>query len=72
MNTKFTYDDTVMVCVNADSKFRPGSKGWVIGVFPDREKDIFDWLPEGVVYTIEFEDGEAIDVNEDIITPFED
>ena len=67
MAPKFTYNDIVIADKNASKEFRPGEKAWVIGVFSDRAKDKFSWLPDGVIYTVEFEDGEAIDVNEDIL-----
>lgn len=68
---KFTYDDIVIIRKNADPSMRPGSKAWVIGVFQDRTANRFEWLPEGVVYSVEFEDGEAIDVHETALSLFE-
>lgn len=71
MTPKFTYDDIVVVGNTAPKEFRPGEKAWVVGVFSDRSKDKFSWLPPGVVYLVEFEDGEAIDVNEDFLRRYE-
>lgn len=68
---KFNYDDIVFVNESASSEFRPGARAWIIGVFTDRAKDRFDWLPEGVIYTIEFEDGDCVDINEDALRPSE-
>jgi hypothetical protein len=61
---RFKYDDIVYVKESASADLRPGSIGWVIGVFTDRNKDHFDWLPPGTIYTIEFEDGSCVDINE--------
>jgi hypothetical protein len=71
MTSQFTYNDILVVDDDAPAEFRPGERAWVIGVFVDREKDKFDWLPAGVVYTVEFEDGEAIDMNEDILRRYD-
>lgn len=63
--SKFTYDDIVRVVQGADPKLRPGSKAWIVGVFIDRPRgSYFDGFPEGVIYTIEYEDGGAMDVHE--------
>jgi hypothetical protein len=66
--SKFTYDDIVMVRAGASPDLRPGSRAWVIAVFdrPDsRPGKHFDALPEGVVYTVEFEDGSTAEMHED-------
>jgi len=60
-----TYDDTVMVKPDAAERFRPGVKGSVVGITPPEERRgaHFEQFPEGVVYLVEFEDGEALDVH---------
>jgi hypothetical protein len=63
---KFSYGDTVQVAGSAPKELRPTEKGWVVGAFGDVERQgrYFNQFPPGVVYTIEFEDGAAIDVHE--------
>lgn len=62
---KYTYDDIVTVLESAPAVLRPGSKAWVVGVAEERQGSYFDSFPEGVVYTVEFEDGESVDIHED-------
>jgi hypothetical protein len=64
---KFTFDDTVRVKKDAPIPLRGGQKASVIMVFlpQDRNVSYFDQFPRGVIYSIEFEDGESIDVHED-------
>ncbi len=62
--TKFTYDDVVKAIANAPSELRPGERAWVVGVFEDRPGKYFESFPPGTVYTIEFEDGSAIEIHE--------
>lgn len=64
---KFTYDDIVKVLVDAPPEQRPGERAWVVGVFEDRPGKYFDAFPPGVVYSIEFEDGSSIEVNESLL-----
>jgi len=61
---KFTYDDIVKVISAAPAGIRPGAKAWVVGVFETRPGEYFDKFPEGVVYTIEFEDGSSVEAHE--------
>ena len=61
---KFTYDDIVKVIESAPPELRPGARAWVVGVFDTRPGKYFDIFPDGVVYSIEFEDGAAIEVHE--------
>ena len=73
MNTKYDYDDIVLVRSDAPTALRPGSKAWVVGV---TDKDMrrgshYDAFPAGNVYTIEFEDGASVDVHEEDIDIFE-
>lgn len=64
--TKFTYDDIVRVRSDAADRFRPGERAWVVGVTPEDKRigSHYDQFPAGAVYTIEFEDGNSIDVYE--------
>lgn len=61
---RFTYDDIVRVRESAPAGARPGAKAWVVGVFEARPGKYFDTFPEGVIYTIEFEDGASIEIHE--------
>lgn len=63
---KFTYDDIVRVLLHASCKNRRGARGWVIAVkTEDKQKgSYFNRFPAGTIYSVEFEDGEAIDVHE--------
>ena len=61
---EFDFDDIVVVDEKAPTEFRPGQKAWVIGVFVDRSVVKFDWLPPGIVYAVEFEDGSATDIHQ--------
>lgn len=60
-----TYNDTVIVKPDAPAGFRPGAKAAVIGItLPgERRGAHFEQFPEGVIYLVEFEDGEALDVH---------
>jgi hypothetical protein len=60
-----TYDDTVIVKPDAAACFRPGAKGSVVGITPPEQRRgaHFEQFPEGIVYLVEFEDGEALDVH---------
>ena len=66
---KFTYNDVVMARPTAGSHLRPGEKAWVIAVIDNRVHFPLKQFPLGVVYSIEFEDGEAVDVHEDDLVP---
>jgi hypothetical protein len=62
--TKFTYDDIVMAKQGAAAELRPGERAWIIAVLEDRRKVPLSQFPPGVVYTMEFEDGAAVNVHE--------
>jgi hypothetical protein len=62
---KFAYDDIVKIKSSADLKYRPGEKGWVVAVIEDRNHFPLRQFPPGVVYSVEFENGDALDVFED-------
>jgi hypothetical protein len=64
MKPRFNYDDIVRVRADASQDLRPGMRAWIVGVFETRPGPYFDKFPQGVVYTIEFEDGESVDVHE--------
>ena len=68
--TRFTYDDIVKL--NDGSAVGPSQSGraWVIGIVTDRERFPLSHLQPGVVYSIEFEDGRAMDVHEDDLEPW--
>ena len=69
MKPKFNYDDTVKVRPDAAPELRPGATAWVVGVFETRPGSYFDKFPDGVIYTIEFEDGSSADVHEMSLEP---
>lgn len=61
----FNYDDRVRVIHGASSHLRPGSDAWVVGIFEERPLGAyFADFPDGVIYTIDFDDGQAADVHE--------
>lgn len=62
---KYSYDDIVRIREAAPPSSRPGSRAWVVAVFDDsRPGKAHDRFPPGVVYSVEFEDGECIDIHE--------
>jgi hypothetical protein len=65
---KFTYDDIVKVR-SASSAAPRHDRAWIVGIFEDRPGPYFDKFPDGVVYTIEFEDGTSTEVHEDDLEP---
>jgi hypothetical protein len=67
--TRFTYNDIVRIkpCANADG--RSGQKAWVVAVLEVKE-DIPKGFEFGPIYTVEFEDGQAIDVHEGMLEAF--
>ena len=67
----FTYDDIVTIRKDAPPKFRPGEKAWIVGVFTDRDRYKFEEFPPGTVYMIEFEGGDAVDVHDSLLEPFD-
>jgi len=64
--TKFNYDDIVRVRSDALQKFRPGARAWVVGVVMEDKRigSHYEKFLPGTIYTIEFEDGDSIDVEE--------
>jgi hypothetical protein len=69
MKPKFNYDDMVKVRSEARPELRPCAIAWIVGVFETRPGSYFDKFPDGVIYTIEFEDGSAVEVHELDIEP---
>lgn len=63
--SKFKIDDTVRTKNVIHLQHFYGQTGSVINVFIDRPAGKhFEQFPEGVVYSVEFESGEAIDIHE--------
>jgi hypothetical protein len=62
---QFTYDDIVVLRDTARAVERRGRKAWVTPVLNDRARWPLEQFPPGVVYTVEFEGGDAIHVHED-------
>lgn len=67
--TEFTYNDIVLARKEAPRELRPGNRARIVGVFENRLRSYFDRFPDGVVYTIEFEDGTSSDVQESDLEP---
>lgn len=68
---KFTWGDSAQVTDDAPAVLRPGSQVAIVGVIEplDRRGSYFDNFAEGVIYTIEFEDGSSADTHEDYLLP---
>lgn len=64
MKPLFDYDDIVKVRKDASAELRSGEKAWIVGVFEKKLGKYFDKFPEGIVYSIEFEDGLSIEIHE--------
>lgn len=69
---KFDYDDIVRVESKLENHPRQGQKAWVVGVFEKSLGPYFDKFPQGTVYTIEYDDGESIEVAEDNLVLYDD
>jgi hypothetical protein len=63
--TKFTYDDVLLIRKTSPILEHRGKKAWVVGITEDRERFPRRQFAPGVIYTVEFEGGEAIDIHED-------
>lgn len=62
---KFRINDTVLVKNVAHLERYFGQVGSIINIFLERPAGRhFDQFPDGVVYAVDFENGEAIDVHE--------
>jgi hypothetical protein len=66
---RFTYGDTVKIHLHAPSKFRPGEPATVVGISLETERrgDFLALFPQGVVYTIEFEGGDFVEIHESLV-----
>lgn len=64
--TKFSYSDIVTTTNMSTLRLRTGDRAWVVGISHSCERmgEYLEKFPEGVVYTIEFEDGCSTDVEE--------
>jgi hypothetical protein len=60
---KFTYNDIVRVKPGTEAA-TGRDRAWVVGIFEDRPGDYFNKFPDGVIYTVEFEDGSSTEVHE--------
>lgn len=63
---KFDYNDIVRVCSDAQQDLRPGERAWIVGVTTEDKRigSHYEQFAPGAVYTIEFEDGDSIDIHE--------
>nr|WP_316221884.1 hypothetical protein [Asticcacaulis sp. 201]MDV6331327.1 hypothetical protein [Asticcacaulis sp. 201] len=62
--SKFDYDDSVFIKPNSVFPERAKTLASVVGVFEDRKRWVFPEFPPGVIYTVEFDDGVAVEVHE--------
>lgn len=69
MKPLFNYDDIVKVRSSAINGLHSGKKAWIVGIFETRPGPYFDKFPEGVVYSIEFEDGTSMEIHEKDLEP---
>jgi hypothetical protein len=68
-NHKFTFNDTVRIKRDAPNPLRQGQTAAVTMVFlpQDRVGSYFDLFPSGVLYSVEYEYGQSVDVHEDFL-----
>jgi hypothetical protein len=66
---KFTYDDVLVIRKTSSVLEHRGKKAWIVGITEDRERFPRRQFPPGVIYTVEFEGGAAIDIHEDDLEP---
>jgi hypothetical protein len=68
---KFTWHNSVQIQGGAPADLRPGSPASIVGVVEkgERQGSYFDCFPEGVICTVEFEDGSSVEVHEDHLIP---
>jgi hypothetical protein len=62
---KFDYDDTVRIKDSCAAMVRRGEVASVIAILEDRKLWPLSQFRSGVIYSVEFADGAAIDVHED-------
>ena len=65
----FTYNDTVRVKQAAPARCRPGELASVVGISLEAERSgaFLKAFPRGILYTIEFEDGNSVQLHEDLV-----
>ena len=66
---KFQYNDIVRTGPDLSINLRPDERAWIVSVSEEGERSgyFLDKYPLGVVYTIEFEDGSSIEIEESMI-----
>jgi hypothetical protein len=71
--SKFTWGDGARIESEAPDCLRPGSAVAIVGVVEQHERrgTHFDSFAEGVIYTVEFEDGTSLDVHEGHLVPLD-
>ena len=69
---KIDYDDIVKIKADSKMKHSHCGRAWVVAILADRQQFPLSQLPPGTVYTIEFEDGSALDAHEDDLDPVDD
>jgi hypothetical protein len=67
---RFNYDDIVRIKAGRMGSGR--GRAWIVAIIDDRQRFPLREFPPGTVYSIEFEDGDAIDVHEDDLEASED
>lgn len=60
----FDYNDFVRVIETAPHSLRPGQSGSVIAILEGSKIPIYSSFKSKLVYMIEFEDGDAIDIED--------
>jgi hypothetical protein len=70
--TKFNFNDVVCAPIGVPQP-RTGVKAWVVGIAPESKRtgSYYEKFPPGTIYTIEFEDGDSLDVHESNLIPWE-
>ncbi len=61
----FSYNDTVRVKQVAPARCRPGELASVVGISIEAERsgEFLKAFPHGILYTIEFEDGNSVELH---------
>lgn len=71
-DTKFTWDDRVIVRCTGEQAQRNGACAWIVGVTAEpRQGKYYEQFPPGAVYSVEFEDGMALEIHEGDLIRFE-